>query len=605
LVDTFPYVTIHAIFLSGICYNSFRLYGKSQPKTFGIDAFYFLSPIFVDWIVIAIIFFIFHLVLPQKGARWFSTSSMICILSVSALYYVVTIKTQTVYGIDFLLDEAVHFIIFYGPSYLNVKTGILMVAGFLFLSTAPHLMLWIFQWRRLFRYTTTAIFIFSFATGLVGWIASTSPVPLSFSNKGPLYLLLSATLRESDYAEETSFGIQKANRLLYATLQPASQTSLSDSLSGIQSVRKVIVYLMEGVADFCYQPESVFIDLFPALSMWHKHAIRFSNYYTLSTLTGHAYQILNIGGYLRSGSRFEILDLSNLSNVHHIRDAGYETAFFSAFDTDYKATRAFFKDCGFTTIMDLDDFGPGYKRFGRVIEDKAPIDAFKKWSLSKSKFYVLINPQDTHHPYWNPDGNVLEKQIINPSFTRYLNALIYQDKILGDLIAFIDKHHPDALLVVTSDHGYREYFPELEQYTDPFKGIAASFEVRFHVPFYFYNKKVFQKKEYTSIPMSHVDTIHTLMDLMGLSSEIRPLTGSSILKRQDRIHFLNTRHNLDIIGLLDGSYKFFHHIQTGANVLFRMNTSSGGWEKADSDTYLQISQHYKDLSIAWYEYLTR
>jgi len=599
-----PYFLIHAAFLSGVCYHSFSSFVKPQPVGNASGLFFLLCSIFSELVVAVMVYLIVQL-FPKKIVYWLSTLVLMCILVVSALYYIITVKTQTIYGTDFLLNEASHFLFYYGPSYLNLSTGMLLLMGFIIIWTAPYLLSLLLNWNSWARYSALGIVGLNLSFGMIGWIVKPPREMAEFINRGPLQTLVSATIKEAYYADKSSSNIKQVDKLLDAVQQNSDETNSAISLKRFKPANKIIVYLMEGVSDVLFQPESKFINLFPALSRWHKHTIRFTNYYTLSTLTGHAYQVLNIGGYIRSGSRLEILNLKTLSQVNRIKRAGYDTAFFSSFDTDYKATRVFFNDSGFRTVVDLDDFGDRYRRKGRVVEDRALIDTFKQWSLGRDKFYIIINPQDTHHPYWNPDGIVLKKSYFNPAFSQYLNAMVYQDKILGDLIDYIDVEMPDALLIVTSDHGFREYFPELQDLMEPYEGFSASFEMRFHVPFYIYNKKKISRPEHTPIPMSHVDLIFTIMDLMGLPPSLRPLTGSSISEPKPRIHFLNTRHNLDTIGLLDGRYKFFFETQTGENRLYMLRYDDGEWKRADSDHNLPLVQHYTHLALAWYEYLTR
>ena len=185
----------------------------------------------------------------------------------------------------------------------------------------------------------------------------------------------------------------------------------------------------------------------------------------------------------------------------------------------------------------------------------------------------------------------------------YFNALHYQDKILGDLIDYVDRKHPEALVVVLSDHGIREYFAELERADPHEEEFVASFEMRFHVPLYFYNRRAFPTKVQSHMSTSHVDLLPTVLDLMGVEVLDRALGGSSLLSKKQRVHFLNTQHNVDVLALLDGRHKYLFERETGKEELYALS-DSGDWKPVEGVRQRAQKKHYQELVLSWHRYLT-
>lgn len=360
---------------------------------------------------------------------------------------------------------------------------------------------------------------------------------------------------------------------------------------------------MEGVSGRIFDPDSDYAFVLPRLRQWAQHAIQFRHHYTLSTLTFHSYQMINIGGYIRSGSRLETVEASSSSLVKPLVREGFETAFFSASDLYYRGNARFLEALGYQTVMHFDDFPRSYAHNGKAIDDRALIDSFRIWAKEKERFFAVINPMGTHHPYWNPEGNFMGDWKGDAELRNYLNALHYQDEILGELIDYVDREHPEALVVIMSDHGIREYFAELERTNPHEEGFVASFEMRFHVPLYFYSRRAFPTKVQSHMSTSHVDLLPTVLDLMGVEVIDRALGGSSLLSKKQRVHFLNTQHNLDVLALLDGRHKYLFERETGKEELYTLS-DSGDWKRVEGARQGARVKHYQELVTSWYRYLT-
>ena len=79
--------------------------------------------------------------------------------------------------------------------------------------------------------------------------------------------------------------------------------------------------------------------------------------------------------------------------------------------------------------------------------------------------------------------------------------------------------------------------------------------------------------------------------------------GTNLCSYEPRVRFFNTQHNLDVLALFDGRYKFLLERETGAARLFEL-AGNGRWKKTDPIAHREREEHYEELVTAWYRYLT-
>ena len=596
-VRSTPFLCIHATFLLGTAWQASALVPSSLEAS---DFLRLLASHLKELVVLLLVYGLLAKLLG-KWSQAASTLALVFLTTLSAMYFVVTVKTRVVYGAYYLLDEFVHFVVLYGPTYLTPLSCASALGALLGLVLVPYGLVVLGRRREWARGTMAILAFVSLLWGTAGWLLPSEDVP-EYISRGPLGLLVAATIRDAEYRERSSARLLEIDGLLDASLDSGVDEP-PPLLSESAPFEKVILYQLEGVSGRIFDPDSDYAFVLPRLRQWAQHAIQFRHHYTLSTLTFHSYQMINIGGYIRSGSRLETVEAGSSSLVKPLVREGFETAFFSASDLYYRGNARFLEALGYQIVMHFDDFPRSYAHNGKAIDDRALIDSFRIWAKDKKRFFAVINPIGTHHPYWNPAGNFMGDWKGDAELRNYLNALHYQDEILGELIDYVDREHPEALVVIMSDHGIREYFAELER-TDPHEeGFVASFEMRFHVPLYFYSRRAFPTKVQSHMSTSHVDLLPTVLDLMGVEVIDRALGGSSLLSKKQRVHFLNTQHNLDVLALLDGRHKYLFERETGKEELYTLS-DFGDWKRVEGARRGARVKHYQELVTSWYRYLT-
>jgi arylsulfatase A-like enzyme/Flp pilus assembly protein TadD len=142
------------------------------------------------------------------------------------------------------------------------------------------------------------------------------------------------------------------------------------------------------------------------------------------------------------------LDPKTLTVASRLRQAGYATgAFVGAFPLDAR----FGLNQGFD-IYD-DNYGKGQASVDFVEQERratAVLDAAVRWWKEKEgqKRFLWVHLYDPHAPYLPPEPFLTQYR-----YNEYLGEIAYVDDALSKAIGPILAASPDALIVLTSDHG--------------------------------------------------------------------------------------------------------------------------------------------------------
>src|SRR5258708_6274957 len=143
-----------------------------------------------------------------------------------------------------------------------------------------------------------------------------------------------------------------------------------------------------------------------------------------------------------------VLDPRYLTVATRLRQGGYATgAFVGAFPLDSR----FGLNQGFDTYDD--NYGKGQSTVDFVEQERratAVLDAATKWWHEKEgqKRFLWIHLYDPHAPYLPPEPFLSAYR-----YNEYLGEIAYVDDSLSKAIGPILAADPDALVVLTSDHG--------------------------------------------------------------------------------------------------------------------------------------------------------
>jgi arylsulfatase A-like enzyme/tetratricopeptide (TPR) repeat protein len=210
------------------------------------------------------------------------------------------------------------------------------------------------------------------------------------------------------------------------------------------------------------------------------------------------------------------LDPKHLTVATMLRQAGYSTgAFIGAFPLD----RRFGLNQGFDTYDD--NYGKGEASIDFIEQERraaAVLEPATRWWNENAgrKRFLWVHLYDAHAPYAPPE----------PFFSaypdKYLGEVAYVDDALSKTIGPIITAAPDALVVVTADHG-----EALGDHGERTHGLFA-YEATLKIPLLIGGAGVKHRIEPESV--RHIDIVPTILDAASVAAP-KELAGHSLLRR--------------------------------------------------------------------------
>lgn len=210
-----------------------------------------------------------------------------------------------------------------------------------------------------------------------------------------------------------------------------------------------------------------------------------------------------------------VLDPKHLTVASRLRQAGYTTgAFVGAFPLDAR----FGLNQGFDTYDD--NYGKGQASVDFVEQERkatAVLAAATRWWQEKEgqKRFLWIHLYDPHAPYLPPEPFLSQYR-----FSEYLGEIAYVDDALSKAIGPILAADPEALVVLTSDHG-----ESLGEHGEETHGLFA-YESTLKIPLIVARRGVEHRVEPAYV--RHVDIVPTILEGAGLAIP-KELPGQSLL----------------------------------------------------------------------------
>jgi arylsulfatase A-like enzyme len=211
----------------------------------------------------------------------------------------------------------------------------------------------------------------------------------------------------------------------------------------------------------------------------------------------------------------------------------------------------------------------------------------------KEPYFLWLHYMDTHVPYkpppeWahkiNPDMKNLSMVQSNVEITKwdgetmqnaidlYDAEILYWDSLIKELF---DAFEPDSniLWVILSDHG-----EEFGDHGGQGHGVSL-YEELLHIPLILYCEKIFTRPLVVEEPISAIDVLPTLLELLGLKSEPARWEGRDVLSSpssdQDfishaNIYQNNRRISRTLRAIYKNDWKYIHDQTRGEHSLFNL-----------------------------------
>jgi phosphoglycerol transferase MdoB-like AlkP superfamily enzyme len=334
----------------------------------------------------------------------------------------------------------------------------------------------------------------------------------------------------------------------------------------------VILVVLETTNYHFFLPGGPYIQYFPNLDHMGKQGLYFSKFFSpfprsskafFAILSG-CYPLTNYKSVIKVAPQIQVPTLfSILKNNDYSTFAGYSG------DFNYDRMADFLKGRGVDRLVDIKDNKGQYKQISWCADDELIYDRLIHWISAlpeNDPFFGLLLPMNSHHPFWAPKKE-LAVVAENSKVDQYLNAMHYQDHLLGKLFRYLkDSQKLDnTIVVVTGDHG--AVFKTLEQ-GDGKNGTQVIDYTPYRVPLFIYTPFETPSDMENDIIGNHVDILPTILDMLGIGLKM-PVQGRSLFDPliKNRMSYIYTDYYKHIVTGLNGNYYMMRDMTEDHTVL--------------------------------------
>jgi phosphoglycerol transferase MdoB-like AlkP superfamily enzyme len=221
-------------------------------------------------------------------------------------------------------------------------------------------------------------------------------------------------------------------------------------------------------------------------------------------------------------------------------------------DFNYDRMSDFLANRGVDRLVDINANDGNYGQISWGADDALIYDSLMAWLDSldnNAPFFSLLLPMNTHHPFWTPkEAHKVVSE--HDQKGRYINAIHYQDHLIGKLVNFLKTTNRwnNTIVLITGDHGTVFNFLKSES-TSASPYLIDKNTIK--VPLYLYSPNIKSKGIQYDFVASHIDILPTVLDLLGINSgeqfQGRSIFDPAIRKRISFVY--NDYYHHTVIGL--------------------------------------------------------
>jgi len=259
-----------------------------------------------------------------------------------------------------------------------------------------------------------------------------------------------------------------------------------------------------------------------------------------------------------------------------LKDQGYSTAYFYAGSKNFEDFGSLINNFGYDQLYSYESMGA--QDFQRMRDlglsgksgDEVILKPSEEWLTQQKEsgkpLLATYFTAATHYPYMVPDGYKEEKFAEDEDLNRYLNAIRLQDTFLKDLFyQYKDLGlYDNTVFVILGDHG--EAFGEHGLYTHG----NTPHEEALRIPMLIHDPKRFENGARVEAPVSQLDVLPTIADLLGYKIDGGAYQGSSLLRSlpEDRSLHFSCWGAESCLASLEGTEKYIYFYDNQPDQLF-------------------------------------
>jgi len=261
-----------------------------------------------------------------------------------------------------------------------------------------------------------------------------------------------------------------------------------------------------------------------------------------------------------------------------LKEQGYDTAWFTSSTAEFKIERLpeLVENLGYDQFyplesMDTEGFEPA-NYFG--YEDDIMLEPSRNWLTEQKEsgkpFIAAYETITPHHQYLAPQERYGREEFSEDYLlNRYQNSVRYQDIFLQNLFDQYKEMglYEDTIFVLYGDHG--QGFGEHGRYQHD----NTIYQEGLSIPMIVHDPKRFENGERVTAPVSQLDILPTVADLLGYEVEGGDYKGSSLLQplHEDRTLMTSCWNESGCMASIKGKEKYIYHFDDKPEEIFNLS----------------------------------
>jgi lipoteichoic acid synthase len=277
-------------------------------------------------------------------------------------------------------------------------------------------------------------------------------------------------------------------------------------------------------------------------------------------------------GTMVLGARSDTVPSTCLADL--LGQQGYNSAYFMSQSSTFERSPKIMENLGYDEFYSVESMDTeGFEQtnyFG--YEDDVMLDPSREWLQENGDepFLATYLTSAPHHDYLAPSErygskNFSDDEVVN----RYLNSVRNQDFFLKNLFDQYKKLglYDDTVFIILGDHG--EGFGEHGR----FQHDNTIYEEGLRIPMLIHDPRQFQSGATLEGPVTQIDILPTLADLLGYQLEGGPYVGSSLLgpTSKNRPLMFSCWNEKGCLAKLQGTQKYIYHFDDKPEEVFDLS----------------------------------
>ncbi len=289
-----------------------------------------------------------------------------------------------------------------------------------------------------------------------------------------------------------------------------------------------------------------------------------------------------------------------------LKDQGYSTAYFTPSTQNFENFGDLVSNFGYDELYSFESIDEqDFERMsGMTLSglsgDEVVLEPSEEWLTEQKEagnpFLATYLTSATHYPYTVPDSYEQERFAEDEELNRYLNAIRLQDVFLESLF---DQYrnlglYEDTVFVILGDHG--EAFGEHGLYAHG----NTPHEEALRIPMIVHDPRRLENGARVEAPVSQLDILPTVADLLGYEIDGGAYQGSSLLGPlpEDRSLHFSCWGAEACLASLEGTEKYIYYYDNQPDQLFDLSEDPLEQENLAGERQEDAEERRSEL-LAW------